>query len=232
MNARTRIGRRLGLSGALLLAVTFFLPAFHGCSEDRTPAVEVYRTVVHPEAAWETGASEQGNFIYRRQSPLPHLKSLGVFLLPWATGVLYPLRLWLLARGRERTAHVWLFGWLMATFVALELGFVTESLKYFRRDGLEAIWRAEFYAAVGPLPLLAGFVYLRQRVRDHARAALLCQCSLAIALVLFFTGYTIWMTRSMNFDPRYGLILAITAAVLQAVGAVLEWLGRTPPAIG
>ncbi len=231
MNRKTRLGRTLSLSSALVLAISFFLPAVrlrHG--EVRTPAVEVYRTVVHPEPGWDVFATEQGSFLFCRERPVPHLTSLGVFLVPWATGVLIPLRLWLIRNGRERAAHAWLFGWLLGVFILFELGAVSAFMTSVEYRGFAALYRKDLYVAISPLPLVAGFIALRQRVRGHATAALLCQLITCGGMTIFYVLGRIYMP-DIGIAPKYGITVVVIAAMALLIpGSILEWLGRDPQA--
>ncbi len=215
-----RWGRLLTLQGALLLIVSFSLPAFHGCSETRVPGKEVARTLADTE-----------DFIFEGQRPFEHLKSLGVFLLPYASALIFLLRIRYAERGRPEAAHALVFFFLLFAFICFEFGYGAEVLKRLKTRGLGAFATDEFYAAIGPLPLVGLFLALRHRARGHEQASLVCQLALAIAVAGFFLVYTIWMAwGSMGFRPRYGIFVSDVAGLSLVAGTILEWrASRAPP---
>lgn len=244
-------GRLLTVKGAMLVVVSFGLPAFHGCNEVRTPGTEVHRTIVHGWSAWvglpapdpqpiahgSGGAPVQiispsggaivapGTFIFAEQRPYPHLKSLAVFVLPYLAALLVLVRLSLTDRGKHGHAHALLFFFLMFAFVCFEFGYGGEFLKRLKYRGTDAFVTNEFFAMIGPLPLVGLFLGLRHRARGHAHAAWVCQLALAIALAGYFLVYTVLMlTDFMGFAPLYGLYFADAGGLLLVAGTVLEGL--------
>lgn len=209
-------GRLLTVKGALLLLISFSLPAFHGCDRLRVPAREVNSTLAgDPE------------YILSNQQPGAAAKSLGLFLLPYASALIFLFRLLLTERERHRDAHLLIFLFLMLAFVSFEIGYGFEFLHRLKDRGIEAFQTEEFLAVVGPAPVLVAFLVMRQRARGHWAAALVCQFSLALALFGFFVGYAIWMEwGSMAFHPLYGIFVSGAAAALLVAGTFLEWLGQ------
>lgn len=204
----------LTVKGALLLLLSFGLPAFHGCSRERVPATEVNSTLAGDD------------YLMSGQEPGAWAKSLGLFLLPYASAFVFLFRLRLTEAGRHRHAHAVVFLFLLAAFVCYEFGYVLEFLRRLKDRGIQAFQTEEFLAVVGPAPVMLAFFVLRHRARGHAEAALVCQIALALALLGFFAGYSIWMyAGSMSFQPRYGIFISIAAAATLVAGSVVELRG-------